>query len=484
MQSLTQSFSKRHSLSPREIAIAAKVQKWHRGNLNYILHSGQKKIQAKYGQTKGQLFVCNIARQFGKSFWAVSKAVELALAKPNTRIKYGTAYHTDLSEFIMPTFEAVLADCPNALKPTYKIAGSKWVFPNGSEIKLVGLDVNPNALRGNVIDLIIIDEAGFVEKLEYIYKSIIVPATLHRPNCKIIFISTPPSTPAHPFGDFIQRAELEDAYVKLTIYDNPLITQADIERMAKEMGGFESNTFRRECLCELVLDDDLALVREWKDEFSQDIKRDEFYSYYHKLVGQDLGRKDHTALVFGYYDYKRAALVIEDELTMVGSEWTTETLKKAVETKEAELWTGMKAFRRVSDNNNPHLLTDLGSIHNLHFMAVKKDSSLEQMVNRVREWTKQGRIIIHPRCKMLTGCMKYGIWDKNRKEFARSKVYGHFDHFAALMYLLIHTPYHSNPIPRDHGHLAHTSWLGHIKGPESHNARILGNLLTPNRKGR
>lgn len=459
------------------LAKLAKQEKWYRSNLGYLLHSGQKIIDQKFQSITGQLFVGNISRQWGKSYWAVTKATEQCQKKPKSRVKYCTAFHTDLVEFILPTFDIVLADCPPALKPVYKVQGSKWVFPNGSEIKLIGLDKNPNAIRGNVIDLIIIDEAGFVSNLQYIYESIIIPATLHRPNCKIIFISTPPSTPAHPFGDFIHRAELEDAYVKLTIYDNPRITDNDIERMAKEMGGKTSTTFRRECLCELILDDNLALCSEWSTDYEQIVTRDEFFQYYHKLVGQDLGRKDHTALVFGYYDFKRAALIIEDELTMEGTEWTTETLKTEVTAKEAELWAEHKTFRRVSDNNNPHLLTDLSSIHNIHFMAVKKDSSLEQMVNRVREWVKAGRIIIHPKCKMLLGCMRYGVWDKNRKEFARSKVYGHFDHFAALMYLLIHTPSHSNPIPATHGHANHRSWLGHVKGPQSNNAKVIGTLF-------
>jgi hypothetical protein len=41
--------------------------------------------------------------------------------------------------------------------------------------------------------------------------------------------------------------------------------------------------------------------------------------------------------------------------------------------KELALWGEFKAFRRVSDNNNPHLLTDLASLHNIaHFMPVKK----------------------------------------------------------------------------------------------------------------
>ncbi|NJO18762.1 MAG: hypothetical protein HC838_00050 [Spirulinaceae cyanobacterium RM2_2_10] len=463
----------------------AKHEKWRRKDLGYLLHAGQRKLDLAFEQSTGQLFVANIARQFGKSFWAVSKAVALAMRKPKARIKYGTAFQTDLTEFILPTFDAVLSDCPANLKPRYKVQGSKFVFPNGSEIKLVGLDKNPNSVRGNVIDLIVIDEAGFVEKLEYIYKSIIIPATLHRPDCRIIFVSTPPTTPAHAFNDFIQMAEVNGAYVMLTINDNPLITEEDVERMAREMGGRHSTTFRRECLCELVLDEDLALCKEWNDKYVQEPPKDQFYRYYHKYSAMDMGRKDHTALVFGYYDFKRATLFIEDDLTMHGPDWTSITLTQEVNSKEKELWGDadwkgkpFKPFRRIADNNNPHLIVDLSSIHNLHFSETDKES-LEAMVNEIRLMVSQGRIIVSPKAKMVIGCLKYGIWDKNRKEFSRNKIYGHFDHFAALMYLVRNLSKATNPIPMDHGFENHTAWLGNIKDQHNltPNARALGDAL-------
>lgn len=468
----------------------ARREKWRRHDLSYMFHNGQKKLEQAFEDAQGQLFVANISRQFGKSFWSVAKAIQLALQKPKARIKFGTAFQTDLTEFILPTFDAVLTDCPPGLRPQYKVHGSKWVFSNGSEIKLVGLDKSPNSLRGNVIDLIIIDEAAFVDKLEYIYRSIIMPATLHRPNCRIILVSTPPTTPAHAFGDFIQAAEVSNAYIKLTIYDNPRITSQDIDRMADAMGGKTSTTFRRECLCELILDEDLALIKEWKDEFVKEPPRDQYYPYYHRYVGMDMGRKDHTALVFGYYDFKRASLVIEDDLTMEGANWTSVSLKDAIRAKERELWgekdhegKDFEPFRRVADNNNPHLIVDLQSLHNMHFMETNKES-LEAMVNEVRILVAAGRIIVSPKAKMVIGCLKYGIWDKNRKEFSRNKVYGHFDHFAALMYLVRNLAQHSNPIPADHGFLPHKAWLGNIKEQRTlnNNARVLANALLPKKR--
>lgn len=496
----------------KELIKKAQQEAWYRGNLSWKFHAAQKKIDHIFKTITTQLFVGNCSRQFGKSFWAASKAVEQALKKPKSQIRYGAAFQSDLVDFIIPAFEKVLDDCPEAIKGVYKKAGSKFVFPNGSIIKLVGLDKNPNGLRGNTLDLIIIDECGFVSRLDYIYKSVIIPATTHRPNCKIVLISTPPSTPAHEFVEYAQRAETEGGYKLFTIFDNPMVDATVVHRLMKETGctfpcSMEdaviaidvmiksgtlefppewniSTTFRREYLCEFILDNNSALVTEWKDSMIQVAPKDEYFGYYHKYVGMDLGRKDFTALVFGYYDFKAAKLYIQDELTMEGKTWTTITLKDAILDKEKDLWgADDKPFRRISDNNNPHLIMDLNSLHNVHFLETSKES-LEAMVNEVRLLVGEGRVVIDPKCTKTIGCLKYGIWTEKRDSFAHSKVYGHFDHFAALMYLIRNLAKHSNPIPVTHGHANHTSWLGNVKNKTgSHNARALQNALLPKKRG-
>ena len=464
---------------------AAVSEAWYRNRLNFKLHAAQKVLQESYEALKGQLFVANCSRQWGKSFWAVKVAIETAQSGPKKQIRYGAAFQSDLEEFILPAFEKILDDCPEELKPKFNSKTSSFLFRNGSRIKLVGLDKKPNGLRGNTLDLIIIDECGFVTNLDYLYKSVIVPSTLHRPNCKIIFISTPPSTPAHPFVDYIQKAEREGGYVKLDIYTNPLITEADIERMANELGGKDSTAFKRECLCQLVVEGDLAIIREWDDKFIQEIPRDEYFGYYHKYDAMDMGRKDFTALLFGYYDFKRAAIIVEDEITMHGPTWTTITLKDAILEKEKELWWDqksnevMKIFRRVADNNNPHLIMDLNQLHGIHFIETTKES-LEAMVNEVRVMVARGQILVNPKCKQLIGCLKYGIWDDKRREFARAKgTYGHYDHLAALIYWVRNLS-KTNPIPATHGHANPTSWVYHVKGQNiSENGRALSKAFTP-----
>jgi hypothetical protein len=468
---------------------AVREEYWHRGNLSYKLHSAQKQLSQAFNSIKTPLFVGNCSRQNGKSFWAVTKAIETALRIKNAQIRYGAAFQSDLVDFIIPAFEKVMEDAPKALKGKYKVQGSKFVFPNGSTIKLVGLDKNPNGLRGNTLDLIIIDECGFVSNLDYVYKSVIIPATTHRPNAKIVLISTPPSTPAHPFLDYVQKAEAEGGYKMFTIFDNPMLDDATVLRLMKETGckipesdnalsviatirksnviefpddWVLSTTFRREYLCEFITDSDLQIIPEWQDKFAQDYPKDEYRVFYHNYVGMDLGTKDFTACIFGYYDFRKATLVIEDEFKMNGPQMNTQLLVGEIKAKEAQLWGEQPVFRRVSDNNNLHLLQDMSSLHNLHFIATNKDT-LEAMINEVRLMVQAGRIVINPKCKQLIGCMKYGVWDEKRKGFARSTTYGHFDALAALIYLVRNLALNSNPIPKDHGFQNHKAWLGNIK---------------------
>ena len=417
---------------------------WRRGDLTYKLHSGQLVIKAALDKVTSQLFVGNIARQFGKSYWAVTLAIETALKKPKARIKYGTAFLTDLEEFILPKFEEVLLDCPDDLRPVFKTKGSKWVFKNGSEIKLVGLDKKPNGLRGNVIDLIILDECGFVGNLDKLYKSVIVPATMHRPNCKIIFISTPPETPAHPFCEFITKAEIENAYVKLTIYENPLIDQRTIDRIAAELGGFNSIAFRRECLCELIIDTSIAIIPEWNDVKDHTIvKAGLMPPFFKPIVAIDLALNDNLGVVFGYWDFPRAKAVIQYELLLNGV--NSKQLVEACLEVEQRLWGEVTPMRWA--DGMLYTLNDICSVHHYSVSMVRKDA-VEAQVNSLRLMLQGHQVEILDQCKQTINQCASGIWNKSKTEFARAGS-NHQDLLAALIYFVRHVN-KENPFPKDY----------------------------------
>src|SRR4051794_17546678 len=114
----------------------AQSELWRRGILSWKLHGTQKKIYRAIDSSPKSLFVALCSRQLGKSYLMVVRAIEQALRLPNARIKYGTAFLSDLQEFIIPTFNLILSDCPSGLIPKYNVQQSKFIFKNGSEIKL------------------------------------------------------------------------------------------------------------------------------------------------------------------------------------------------------------------------------------------------------------------------------------------------------------------------------------------------------------
>lgn len=417
---------------------------WSRNELSFKFHAGQMVIDECYRNVTAKLFVANCSRRFGKTYWVVTECIRVARSKDRARVKVATAFLTDLEEFIIPAFESVLDDCPDHLRPKWKESKKKFIFSNGSEIQLIGLDRKPNGGRGNYCDLYIFDEAAFIKNVSYIYSSVVIPMTMYREGARVIMISTPPKSPDHDFKDFIVKAKKENAYVELDIYKNPMVDEAMIREYKKEC--LTETDWQREYMCQLVTDQTLAIVPEMAGYNYTRGPKDEHYAVYHKYNAMDLGVRDLNVNLYAYYDFKRAKLVIEAESSMSGPEMTTPKLHKAISDKERELW-GDKpvVYRRVADNNNPLLLLDLDSIHGLYFHSTNKDD-LHAMVNEMRVWFAEGRIEIDESCQLLIGSLLYGIWNEKRSEFARSKVLGHYDALAALMYLVRNIDQSTNPI--------------------------------------
>lgn len=439
------------------------VQELHRrGRLRYLHHDGQKKIEARFQDSKHQVQVVLCARGYGKTFWGVSLACSVAQSRKSI-IKIGTEFSTDLENFILPNFEEVLKDCPADCMPVWKAAKKKWVFPNGSEIHLVGLDRKPNGLRGtHKVDLIILEEAGFITKLERIYTSVIVPTTMHRPDCKIVLISTPPEALDHYFWTFVDRAETEGSLSTFTIDENPLLSVAQIRKIEKDMGGRETTAFQREYLCKRIAEKTRQLTPEFvRDQHVGEFARPAYFQYLHKTSAIDSGVRDHTVQLYSVYDFPSAVLHIEDELVLKGNEVLTDTIYRRTVKTEHDL--GYKKVAHWADNDNLILINDLNRLGNdmklneeleaelgRHWTPTSKDS-VEAGVNMVRMWLKNGRLKIHPRCKMLIGTLTTGLWNKRRDDFERSAVYGHADALSALIYLMRNVNAHTNPIPANFG---------------------------------
>ena len=399
------------------------------------------------------LWVDNCARRLGKSYRLCADAISEGIQTPESTIPFAAPTLKMIRNITIPIFRDICSDAPDDIRPIWRPSEGKFIFPfNDSEIVLAGVN-NGHAddLRGRKAKKAFIDEAGFVDELEYLVEDVLMPQLLTT-NGKIVMASSPSRTPAHPFKRYCARALKEGCYSEYDIYQAGY-SQDLIEKFKKEAGGENSTTWKREYLCQFVVDENYAIIPEWRSEYEKTIPRDDYFRFYHLYEFMDMGVRDKTVVIFAYYDFLNARLVIIGELVMHGPQMTTEKLAAAIKAKENQLWGGRKVYRRIADNNNPLMLLDLGSLHGIHFMPTQKDGKterttiLEAMVNELRIQVGAGRIVVDPSCTETIGCLKFGIWNEHRTTFERVEEFGHFDALAALIYGNRDIDRHTNPIP-------------------------------------
>lgn len=357
-----------------------------------------------------------------------------------------------MRDIVRPNMRTLLRDCPQNIRPRWNTQDSCYYFPNGSEIHVAGSNNgHEDDSRGNKSDLNVVDEAGYVDRLSYLLKSVLLPQTLTTGG-RTIVISTPPESPAHELIPILRSAESSRHYFRHTIDQTTHLSQRAKDQLIKSMGGPLSTQVRRELYCEIVTDESRAVIPEFTEARAIELVRPvPPPTYETPLVAMDVGFEDYSHVLFGYYDFKRAKLCIQRETRI--RRMRTDELAAEVKRVEGELWTGPKAPRRpvstkpfrVSDVDLI-LLADMSALHGLHFMPTSKDT-LEAMVNQVRIWVQTGRIEIDPCVTHLIRQLKCAIWNKQRTAFDRSAEDGHFDAVAALVYMVRNCPVHANPYP-------------------------------------
>lgn len=454
------------------------LQAFKTGNLRYKLLPHQEQMYDKIRNTPpGRKCVVNCSRRFGKSTVLCIRAVEQCVSKPNSTVVFLCLSSKQSRQIVEPILQFICSDIPPKYKPAFNQNAGTFVFShNGSRIILgSATDRNEEGLRGVTADLVIVDEAASVDNLQYIISSILLPATLTT-NAPIIIASTPAVTPDSYFTELCRHAELEGYYSCFTIYDNTSLSPEKIEQYCQESGGRKSTTWLREYMCHFVTETTCVVVPEWQEIFEYSPPKDEFYKYYHKYIAMDLGVRDKTMILFGYYDFKNARLVIEDEIDISGIEVTTQKIYEKTRSKESELW-GKEAYKRISDSNNLILLQDLASLHDYHFIPTAKNE-LEAQINELRMLVNSGKLIVNPECKQTIGCLRYATWNAKRTQFTRSATYGHYDSLSALIYLVRNLDKYINPIPStfDRFNMDGDFTEDYRLSP---NARLLKKLFTP-----
>ncbi len=428
---------------------------WYRGILQYKLHEVQKKMLSSLISQNQEVTTFLCSRRLGKSYLLCLLALEKCLQTPNSIVKYVCPKKSQVKTILGPIMRDLLTDCPAELKPEYKANDYLYQFPNGSQIQMSGTDNGHHeTMRGGKSDLWIVDEAGFCDELKYVVNTILAPTT-DTTGGRGIISSTPSKESDHEFiTEFLKPAEVNGTLIKYTIYDNPKLSPQKIREIINRYPDKEKDPeFRREYLCEVINNSELTIVPEFTAELKplivKEVERPPFYDAY---VSMDIGFKDLTVVLFAYYDFKNARLVVEDEFVLNGQQMLADKFALAVKRKEEFLWTNQLSgeFKapliRVSDNNNLIFLNELTYRHNLTFLPTRKDNK-EAALNEVRIKIAGEQILIHPRCKSLIYHLENGTWSKNKKDFARSPDAGHYDAIDSLIYMVRNVQWTKNPYP-------------------------------------
>lgn len=442
---------------------------WKMGNLDYKRRSNQILMRDHILNSKTKIIPILASRRNGKSFEILMEAIELCNSKPYAIVKYICPRLKMVKTIVNVNMRIILEDCPDDMRPEWKENDKIWLFPNGSEIQFAGTDNGSHEnLRGGSADLCIVDEAGFCDHLEYVIKSILRP-TVITTGGKIIMISTPSKSSDHEFiQKYIIPADNAGSLLTLKVHDNPSLSKEQIDEIALDYpSGVNDPHYRREYLCEIIRDRESVVIPEFTAEKERELigvqQRPPFYDIY---TSGDVGFRDLTVYLFGYWDFDKAKLIIEDELVMNGPEMTTEKLAAEIKRKEFENFNYVNdageqvvshIYMRVMDNDLI-LANDLNRLHNLNFVTTDKDNK-ELQVNQVRMLIANGQILINPKCKHLIYHLKGASWKDtsgNSRVFAHlsdtpdfSIRGGHADAVDALIYMVRNLVRTHNPYPKN-----------------------------------
>lgn len=445
----------------------ARWELWRQGDLSWKLKGKQMDIYNDIIDQTKDVSVILSSRRIGKTSSALVAEIEVCLQHPDAIVKHACPTQKMVKKMMYPALKVLFHDAPPELEldKLWNASEGELRFPNGSIITIAGTDAgNADNLRGAYAHLVVADEAGFMDDLDYVVKSVLLPQT-DTTGGRLILLSTPNFyNPQHEFHtEYVFPAEASGSLIKLNIYDSPMVDDKERQKIINRFAKKENDPkFLCEYMVEIPKTTESTVIPEFYPNRKEIIDPNmtvpldpvDFYT------GGDIGVRDLTCFLFSYYDFKTATLCVVDEWVANGMEMTTETIASAIKLKEStwynnEIGNYVRPFKRVMDNDLK-LITDLRVLHQLNFTATKKDNKVAQ-INQLRLLISEGRLRIHPRCKHLIYHVENCQWKDGKgvgNEFAHLTDSidgdikgGHADGLDALNYLVRNINFGHNPTP-------------------------------------
>jgi len=433
---------------------------WKIGRLTYKLRKTQRKIKESWIESKKKFrkFYIESTRRLGKSSLLLMLFTEECISKPNRKCGFFAPVKDGLLDYIEPLIEKTYEDCPDILRPTLDRQRFMLKFPNGSNIIFRGSKNQQHRVRrGQEFHLAGIDEARDVDDLQELIESVVFPS-LFSTDGHLIISSTPADTRSHPLFIYRQQAEVEGWIIKIPMeeankFDPEVYTRERIDEWKSEtlksVDG--QDIWEREYECKWVINRRKMAVPEWNsNEMVTSFNRDPYYNFYHHYIGIDWGYKDFTALVFATYNFRKARLEVDGELTYAGKDVRSDLIADKINLMSLHLWgKDAEVYRQVSDSADPILINELNKFKGMGFVPVQKAHTLEAMLNEFRVMVSQGKLMVDPKCLMTIHDLETAVWTDRRDKLDQDIFSHHFDHLMALVYLTRTLDVNTNPIPRD-----------------------------------
>lgn len=479
--------SLRHLLDDHQLRIYDPIREWQKRRVEELRNGLATGIH--------RAFVVKAGRQVGKTHGTNTLKVETGLNQDGTCL-VATSTEVALKELVIPVIHSIISTAPDDLRP--KFISHRWgmragfYFPStGFMMKLVGVDENPDGLRGpGLKGGALFTEAAFITKLAYAYNSIVAPQFSRYPEADAIFESSAAKDVNHPFKRvFEPDAIARKAFVFMTIDDNKTLTEKIKRELVESARAINADDAEREYYCVETRDRSTVIIPTFDP--AKHVREMEQPEHACAIMAQDDGILDLYFAGWGYWDARRAKLCVtheywgrntttgvvaehirSTELEAYGKSAAIHRPRRILGTPKEELqrvlrvlngeeqghesegfgihkpdglcwWNGAEFAAnpviRVSDTS-ARLIGDLNHEHQIPMCATAKDDA-EAASYALRDAFKMDKIEIHPRCVGLIRHLTSGHWNKTRTDWARyvdepeASLYGHFDGIAMLIYM-------------------------------------------------
>jgi len=426
---------------------------WNAGCLSYKLWDQQLPIYHAIRDLPPEVDepVVLCSRQFGKSFMGVAMAVEDCLRFPDRSIMIVGPTYEQCRDIVVPRLERIIKDAPPGVVRRLK-SEKRWYIGN-SELIIGGFDVNSSSQRGKTLQNIYIEEVVDSSPDSYMesMRSDLGPALTHSDAGKMIFLTTPPKIPDHPFiTETMAKAELSGCLYIYTIYDNTALTPAQFEACVRRAGGVHTDDWKREYLCQVIRDRSIVLAPDF-DQLLH-VRDFEIPSPVNLEVYADWGGvRDFTAAYLVGHDFLQAKDLWIDEIW-----WPHNTSTKKITDDLKERWLSQYDVKSIVVDASGQIQVDISQTHGIEIRTPTKED-WEANINVAANRFTTNKVLIHPRCELLVQTCRSGTFNKNRTDFSRSNTLGHMDAFAAFMYGTRHidrsSPYTAGNYP------SQTQWI-------------------------